>query len=53
MIRTIKAAFLLPLLVLGLLSAPAARAETPAPVQVIQKLSESVMDAVNHDPALK
>ncbi len=53
MIRTIKAAFLLPLLALGLLSAPAARAETPAPVQVIQKLSESVMDAVNHDPALK
>ncbi|MHB0919544.1 MAG: MlaC/ttg2D family ABC transporter substrate-binding protein [Thiomonas delicata] len=53
MFRTLKAAFLFPVLVLGLLAAPAAQADTPAPVQVIQKLSESVMTAVNNDPAIK
>ncbi|OIQ93416.1 putative phospholipid-binding protein MlaC precursor [mine drainage metagenome] len=53
MFRTLKAAFLFPVLALGLLAAPAARADTPAPVQVIQKLSESVMTAVNNEPAIK
>ncbi|WP_288118751.1 ABC transporter substrate-binding protein [Thiomonas sp.] len=53
MFRTLKAAFLFPVLALGLLAAPAAQADTPAPVQVIQKLSESVMTAVNNDPAIK
>ncbi len=54
MIRMFKTAFLLPLFALGLLAAaPAARADTPAPVQVIQKLTDSVMDAVNNDPSLK
>lgn len=54
MFRTFKTALLLPALALGLMAAsPAARADTPAPVQVIQKLTDSVMDAVNNDPALK
>lgn len=53
MFRTLKIAFLSSVMSLGLLAAPAARADTPAPVQVIQKLSDSVMDAVNHDPAIK
>ncbi len=53
MFRTLKVAFLFPVLALGLLAAPAAQADTPAPVQVIQKLSESVMTAVNNDPAIK
>jgi phospholipid transport system substrate-binding protein len=49
-----KTALLLPMFALGLLAAaPAARADTPAPVQLIQKLTDSVMDAVNNDPSLK
>jgi phospholipid transport system substrate-binding protein len=43
--------FLIPLL-LALL-ASVARADQPAPVQVVQQLTDSVMNAVHSDPALK
>lgn len=53
MFRTLKIALFACATATALILAPAARADTPAPVQVIQKLSDSVMEAVNHDPAIK